>query len=83
MEIKAAVIEEITKFVDKETIDDIGGAVLPESNLRDDLNIDSLEEIEIVMTLEKRFSIYVPDEKAEEIKTVGDVIILIEEGLKK
>jgi acyl carrier protein len=47
--------------------------VSPESNILDDLGADSLDVVELVMTLEDVFDIEVPDEAAESIRTIGDV----------
>ena len=40
----------------------------------DDLGADSLDIVELVMEFEKEFNIYIPDEDAEKLKTVGDAI---------
>ncbi len=40
----------------------------------DDLGADSLDIVELVMTMEEEFDIDIPDEEAEKIKTVGDVV---------
>ena len=40
----------------------------------DDLNADSLDTVELVMEFEDEFDTDIPDEKAEQIKTVGEVI---------
>lgn len=82
MSIEEIVLEEITGFVDGATLVVIG-KVRIEDNIRNNLGIDSLEEIEIIMNLERRLKIAVPDAKAERIKTVGDVVKLIEECVKK
>ncbi len=47
--------------------------VTPDSNILDDLGADSLDVVELVMTLEDEFDIEVPDEAAESIRTIGDV----------
>ena len=44
------------------------------SHLDTDLNFDSLDKVEIVMELEEHFDISVPDEVADEIRTVGDIV---------
>ena len=49
------------------------GSLVPEANLLDDLGADSLDVVELVMTLEDVFDIEVPDEAAESIRTIGDV----------
>jgi acyl carrier protein len=40
----------------------------------DDLGADSLDTVELVMALEEEFNIDIPDEDADKIKTVGDVM---------
>lgn len=52
--------------------------VTMESNLSDDLNADSLDLVDLVMTLEDEFDVEVPDSAIEEIKTVGDIVGFIE-----
>ena len=44
-----------------------------------DLGADSLDVVEMLMSLEEEFSITVPEEDAVNIKTVGDIVKLIEE----
>jgi acyl carrier protein len=48
--------------------------VTPEASFIDDLNADSLDIVELVMELEDAFSIEIPDEDAEKLKTVKDAI---------
>lgn len=48
--------------------------VLPEKSFIDDLAADSLDIVELVMAMEEQFEIDIPDEDAENIKTVGDAI---------
>lgn len=48
-----------------------------ESSFTDDLNADSLDQVELVMELEQEFDIEIPDDQAEKIKTVADAINLI------
>lgn len=45
----------------------------------DDLGADSLDTVELVMALEEEFEIEIPDEVAQNVKTVEDVIKLITE----
>ena len=52
-----------------------------ESNFIDDLNADSLDIVELVMAMEQEFSISIPDEDAERIKTVGDAVDFIKATL--
>ncbi len=56
------------------------GEVKPESKFVDDLGADSLDVVELVMALEEKFEIEIPDEEAEKIQTVGDVVAYIEKA---
>ncbi len=49
------------------------------STFVDDLGADSLDIVELIMAFEEKFEIEIPDEKAEKIKTVEDVVKYIEE----
>ena len=49
------------------------------STFVDDLGADSLDMVELIMAFEEEFSIEIPDEKAEKIKTVEDVVNYIKE----
>ena len=65
-----------------------GSEVKPESSFVDDLNADSLDLVELVMSLEEEFSnggkrLEIPDEDAEKIKTVQDAVdYLKEQGIE-
>lgn len=48
-------------------------------SFQDDLNADSLDQVELVMELEEAFETDIPDEQAEKIKTVGDAIEFIKQ----
>ena len=47
--------------------------VTPDANILDDLGADSLDVVELVMSLEEEFNIEVPDEEVEGMRTVSDV----------
>jgi len=49
----------------------------------DDLGADSLDTVELVMALEEKFSVEIPDEDAEKMTTVGEAIKYLEEKAKK
>jgi acyl carrier protein len=49
------------------------GEVDEQANLLDDLGADSLDVVELIMALEDEFDIEVPDEDAEQIRTIADV----------
>ena len=52
--------------------------VVPAASFIDDLGADSLDIVELVMAIEKEFSIEIPDEDAEKITTVQDAIDYID-----
>ena len=52
--------------------------VTMEANLKDDLEADSLDAVEVIMALEEEFDIEIPDEEAENFKTIGDIVEYIE-----
>lgn len=52
--------------------------VTPEASFVDDLGADSLDLVELIMSLEEKFGIEIPDEDAEKIKTVQNAIDYIE-----
>jgi len=51
--------------------------VTEDASFVDDLGADSLDIVELVMALEEEFGISIPDEEAENIKTVGDAVAYI------
>ena len=53
-----------------------------ESSFIDDLGADSLDIVELIMAFEEEFNIEIPDEAAEKIKTVQDVVNYIDEQKK-
>lgn len=53
--------------------------VTPETLLEDDLEADSLDLVDLVMSFEDEFQIEVPDEDVENIKNVGGIVKYIEE----
>ena len=54
------------------------GKITPESRLVEDLGADSLDMIEMLMSLEEEFKITVPDEDAEKLLTVGSIAAYID-----
>ncbi|HCB92417.1 MAG TPA: acyl carrier protein [Selenomonas sp.] len=51
-----------------------------ESTFIDDLGADSLDIVELIMAFEEEFNIEIPDEAAEKIKTVQDVVNYIDQN---
>lgn len=52
--------------------------VVPPARIMDDLGADSLDQVELLMACEEEFNIEVPDDEAEEIATVADLIAYID-----
>ncbi len=50
----------------------------PETSLRDELDLSSMQALTLVMDLESEFDITVEDEELEGLKTVGDVLALLD-----
>ena len=78
--------EETTMSMEQEVIDIVVEQlgvdeqdVTPEKSFVEDLNADSLDLTELIMTFEERFSFEISEEEAEKLKTVGDVINYINE----
>ena len=57
------------------------GEVIPEASILDDLGADSLDVVEMVMSLEEAFDIEVPDEQIEGMRTIADVERYVVEAL--
>lgn len=69
--------ERVTKvIVEQLGVDE--SEVVPEASLVDDLDADSLDLVELVMSLEEEFGIEVSDERAEEIRSVQDAVDYVE-----
>ena len=76
-------IEQRVKKIIVEQLSVNADQVTPEAKFIEDLGADSLDTVELVMALEEEFSIEVPDEQAEKLQSVGDVIKYIEETQQK
>ena len=72
--VKEIIIEQLGVSEDKVTLD---------AKFDDDLGADSLDRVELVMSLEEEFGLEIPDEEAEKISTVGQAIKYIEEHSEK
>ncbi|MBY0371083.1 acyl carrier protein [bacterium] len=67
-------VEEKVKNIIVEQLGVDNETVTPEASFIDDLGADSLDIVELVMTMEEEFDLEIPDEDAEKIKTVNDVV---------
>lgn len=54
--------------------------VTMEASIIDDLGADSLDLVDLVMSLEEEFDVEIPDDQVENIKTVGDIVKYIEDN---
>ena len=70
-------VEEKVKSIISEQLNVDISEVVPEASFIDDLGADSLDTVELVMAFEDEFNIEIPDEDAEKIKTVGNVLTSI------
>ena len=68
--VRDIVVEQLGLEADEVTI---------ESTFIDDLGADSLDIVELIMAFEEEFGIEIPDEAAEKIKTVQDVVTYIDQ----
>ncbi|SHG38508.1 acyl carrier protein [Thermosyntropha lipolytica DSM 11003] len=57
--------------------------VTMDASFEEDLDADSLDIVEMLMLLEERYDIQIPEEAAENMKTVRDAVEYIEERLKE
>lgn len=74
--------EEILEKIRSIVVEQLGveaSQVTPDAHFVNDLGADSLGTVELIMSLEEAFHIDIPDEKAEQIHTVGDALIYIEQ----
>ena len=55
--------------------------VTPEASIADDLGADSLDIVDLIMSLEEEFDLEIPDDQVENIKTVGDIVKYIEDNI--
>jgi acyl carrier protein len=73
-QVKEIIVEQLGVNADQVTSD---------AKFIEDLGADSLDTVELVMALEEKFQLDVPDEEAEKLQTVGEVIKYIEDHLQK
>lgn len=72
------VLDQIKKIL-VETMDIEEGKITLDAKLKDDLNLDSLDSVELIMSAEEEFGIEIPDEDVMNFKTVNDIVNYIEE----
>ena len=56
--------------------------VVNQASFVDDLGADSLDIVELVMSIEENFDVEIPDEDAEKLQTIGDAVTYLKERLE-
>ncbi|MBE6837139.1 MAG: acyl carrier protein [Ruminococcus sp.] len=67
--VKAIIVDQLDVDEDKVTL---------EASITEDLGADSLDVVDLVMSFEDEFGIEIPDDEVENVKTVGDIVKIIE-----
>ena len=75
------VLEKV-KAILSEQFDVEEDSITPDTNLSEDLGADSLDVVDLLMSIEDEFEIEVPDEEIENIKTVDQLVKYIEANMK-
>ncbi len=70
-------IEEVKKALAKQLRKDIS-EISESSRIKADLGADSLDILQLLMTIEEDFGITIPDEKLAEFETVGDIVSFLD-----
>ncbi len=74
-------MSEVAGKVTEIIVDELGveaDKVTSDASFVDDLGADSLDTVELIMAFEEEFEIDIPDEDAEQMRTVGDAVAYIE-----
>ena len=72
------VLDQIKEIL-KETMDIDESKITLDAKLKEDLELDSLDSVELIMSAEEEFGIEIPDEDVMNFKTVNDIVNYIEE----
>ncbi len=73
------VFEKVKKLISEQL--DVEEDVIKEtSSITDDLGADSLDVVDLVMSIEDEFDVEIPEDQVENIKTVGDIVKYIEDN---
>jgi acyl carrier protein len=74
-EIRTGLAEILEEIADVQADD-----VADEKSFQDDLDVDSLSMVEVVVAAEERFSVKIPDDDVQNLRTVGDAVSYIEKA---
>ena len=72
------VLDQIKEIL-KDTMDIHESKITLDAKLKEDLELDSLDSVELIMSAEEEFGIEIPDEDVMNFKTVNDIVNYIEE----
>lgn len=75
MEMQEKVISIVSEAANVEV-----ATIKPETSFVDDLNLDSLDMVEMMMKMEEEFGVEIPEEKTEDLKTINDVMAYLKEN---
>lgn len=75
MEIQDKVISIVSEAANVEAAN-----IKAETSFIDDLNLDSLDMVEMMMKMEEEFGVEIPEEKTEDLKTIQDVTTYLKEN---
>ena len=71
------VLEKVKEVISEQLGIDDTDSITTETTFIDDLGADSLDIVELIMALEEEFDMEIPEEEAEKITSVGDVVSYI------
>lgn len=73
------IFEKVKKLI-ADQLDVEEDVITEAASITDDLGADSLDVVDLVMSIEDEFSVEIPEDQVENIKTVGDIVKYIEEN---
>ena len=74
------VFEKIRKIL-AEQLDANEDDITADTKIEEDLHADSLDVVELLMSIEDEFEVEIPDEEIENLKTIGDVVEYIQNNM--
>ena len=72
------VLEQVKKIL-SDQFDVEEDSITPDTTIQGDLGADSLDVVDLLMSIEDEFELEIPDEETDKIKTVGDLVQYIED----
>ena len=77
---RAEIVDRIFDIV-SEKMDKPKDSISEEMSIVNDLGADSLDQVELMMDIEDKFDLHIPEEEAEKIQTIGDAVNYVESHL--